>query len=119
VTRFDRHTVVLLTRPADAPDLPRAELDRIQDAHLAAQADLYDQGLLVGVGPFAVADDEPLRGLAVLATDPEHARRLYEADPAVRAGRLAVQVLTWMVPTGSLQFLPVAPPRSVAEATAP
>jgi hypothetical protein len=48
------------------------------------------------------------------ATAREHA----EADPAVQAGRLAVEVMTWMMPAGNLRFGQVRAPRSVAEATA-
>ena len=33
---FDSFTLVLLRRPADAPDLPDEELDRIQAEHLAS-----------------------------------------------------------------------------------
>ena len=35
--------------------------------------------------------------------DPETARRLSNEDPAVRAGRLAVEVMTWMVPAGNVR----------------
>jgi len=38
------------------------------------------------------------------------------ADPAVRAGRLAVEVMTWMMPAGNLQFTKVRAPRSIAAA---
>ena len=55
--RFDRHTVVLLVRPDDAPDLPQDALDRIQDAHLAHQAGLVEQGAVLAAGPFLDADD--------------------------------------------------------------
>jgi uncharacterized protein len=116
---FDRHTVVLLVRPPDAPDLPEAELDMIQDAHLANQARLHDEGLLVAAGPLTDQDDERLRGISVLSVDPEAARDLYATDPAVQAGRLAVQVMTWLVPAGNVHFDPVRHPRSMAEATDP
>jgi hypothetical protein len=36
--------------------------------------------------------------------------------PAVRAGRLAVEVMTWMVPAGNVRFENVPAPRSMAEA---
>lgn len=114
--RFDRHTLVLLVRPPDAPELSDEEAATLQDAHLAAQAALRDQGHIVAVGPFTDQDDERLRGLSVLSVDPETARRLYSADPAVRAGRLAVQVMTWMVPEGNVSFGAVRAPRSMAEA---
>ena len=48
--QFDRHTVVLLVRPPDAPELSDQELDALQDAHLASQADRHAQGYLVAAG---------------------------------------------------------------------
>jgi len=114
--RFDRYTLVLLVRPPDAPELSEEAAAAVQDAHLASQADLHDQGHLVTAGPLAGQDDERLRGVSVLSVDPETARRLYSADPAVRAGRLAVEVMTWMVPAGSVRFDDVRLPRSMAEA---
>ena len=34
----------------------------------------------------------------------------------MRAGRLAVEVMTWMVPAGNVRFEKVSAPRSIAEA---
>ncbi|MFG1657092.1 YciI family protein [Micromonospora chersina] len=114
--RFDQHTVVLLVRPDDAPDLPQDALDRLQDAHLAHQAGLVEQGAVLAAGPFLGGDDERIRGIAVLSVDPQMARELYANDPAVRAGRLQAQVLSWMVPEGNVRFEQVAVPRSMLEA---
>jgi hypothetical protein len=114
--RFDQHTVVLLVRPPDAPELSDEDAAALQDAHLASQADLRDKGHLIAAGPLTGQDDQRLRGISVLSVDPETARRLYSADPAVRAGRLAVEVMTWMVPAGNVRFENVRLPRSVAEA---
>ncbi|BCB77834.1 hypothetical protein GCM10022251_38430 [Phytohabitans flavus] len=116
--RFDQHTLVLLVRPPDAPELSEAEADALQDAHLAYRADLRDQGYLIGGGPLLDQDDERLRGISVMAVDPATARELCSADPAVQAGRLAVQVMTWMVPAGNIRFQDVRAPRSMREANA-
>ena len=70
---------------------------------------------MIAAGPFT-DQDERLRGLAVLSCDPETARELYASDPAVKAGRLGVEVLTWMVPAGNVHFEQVARPSSTAEA---
>ncbi len=113
--RFDQHTVVLLVRPPDAPELPQDALDRLQDAHLAHQAGLVEQGHVIAAGPFLGQDDERLRGFVVLSVDPEMARELYANDPAVRAGRLAVQVMSWLVPEGNVRFENVPVPRSMLE----
>jgi uncharacterized protein len=116
--KFDQHTVVLSVRPPDAPELSEEEADALQDAHLAFRADLRDQGYLVAGGPVLGQDDERLRGIAMMSVDPATARELCSADPAVRAGRLAVQVMTWMVPAGNVHFEQVRAPRSLAEAAA-
>ncbi|OKI45177.1 YciI family protein [Micromonospora sp. CB01531] len=113
--RFDQHTVVLLVRPDDPPELPRDAADRLQDAHLAHQAGLVEQGALLAAGPFLGGDDERIRGFAVLSVDPQMARELYANDPAVRAGRLVPLVMSWMVPEGNLRFEQVPVPRSMLE----
>ena len=116
--RFDQHTLVLLVRPMDAPKLPQDALDRLQDAHLAHQAGLVEQGLVLAAGPFLDPDDPTLRGLAVLPIAAEEARELYANDPAVRAGQLVVRVASWMVPEGNVRYESVGVPRSMLEAAA-
>ncbi len=113
---FDRHTLVLLVRPPDAPELTDEEALTLQDAHLANQARLGDEGYVITAGPLAGQDDDRLRGVAVVSVGPDEARSLYESDPAVQAGRLAVEILIWMVPAGSVRFEHVERPRSTVEA---
>ncbi|MDQ2983625.1 MAG: YciI family protein [Actinomycetota bacterium] len=100
---FDHYALVLLRRPSDAPDLPEAELDRLQEEHLAYLASLRDRGLLVA-GPFRDQPDEALRGMCLFRLSLDEARVLMEQDPAVRAGRLAVDVLTWLTAKGALRL---------------
>ncbi len=116
--KFDQHTLVLLVRPPDAPELSEQEADALQDAHLAFRADLRDRGYLIAGGPLVDQDDERLRGISVMSVDPATAREVCSADPAVRAGRLAVQVMTWMVPAGNIRFENVRAPRSMTEVVA-
>ena len=116
--QFDRHTLVLLVLRPDAPEHTDEEAAELQDRHLAFRADLRDRGYLIGGGPLADQDDERLRGMSIMACDAETARRLCSEDPAVQAGRLAVEVMTWMVPAGNLHFESVRAPRSIAEAEA-
>jgi hypothetical protein len=68
--RFERHTVVLLVRPPDAPELSPADADALQDAHLAFRAGLRDQGYILGGGPLVEQDDERRRGFSVMSVDP-------------------------------------------------
>src|SRR5688500_19771807 len=112
--KFDQHTLVLLVRPPDAPELSEQEADALQDAHLAFRADLRDQGYLIGGGPLRDQDDERMRGISVMSVDPATARELCSADPARRAGRLAVQAMTWMVAAGNVRFEDGPAARSMA-----
>ncbi len=101
---FDVYTLVLLRRPADAPDLPEDELDALQSRHLAYRAKLRDDGVLVANGPFMEQSDTSLRGLSIFACDPTEARRLSDGDPSVQAGRLAYEVFEWWIAAGTLGF---------------
>ncbi|WP_109506960.1 YciI family protein [Nocardioides speluncae] len=101
---FDVYTVVVLRRPADAPDLPEDELDDLQARHLAYRAELVRQGTLVANGPFDEQSDPSYRGMSVFACDSAEAARLSDADPSVVAGRLAYDVMEWWVRAGSLAF---------------
>jgi uncharacterized protein YciI len=101
---FDVYTVVILRRPADAPDLSDAEVDELQARHLAYRADLRGRGLLAANGPFEGQSDPSYRGMAIFACDAAEAARLSAADPSVIAGRLAYDVLEWWVRPGSLAF---------------
>jgi uncharacterized protein len=114
--QFDRHTLVLLVLRPDAPELTDEAADDLQDRHLAFRADLRDRGLLLAGGPLVDQDDERLRSISIWTCDAETARRLSNDDPAVRAGRLAVEVMTWMVPAGNVRFESVRAPRSMTEA---
>jgi uncharacterized protein len=96
--------LVLLRRPADAPDLPDEELDRIQREHLAYHAELRAAGQVATNGPVDGPDDPSLRGLTFYRTGSlDRSRQLAENDPAVRAGRLAVEIMTWYCPPGTMR----------------
>jgi uncharacterized protein YciI len=101
---FDRFTLVLLLRAPDAPDLPEEELDALQEQHLAFLRSLRERGALAAAGPFTDRRDETLRGLCVYTTDADEARRLAAEDPAVLAGRMAPEVVTWLVPPGEVSL---------------
>jgi uncharacterized protein YciI len=110
---FDHLTIVLLMLRPDAPELDKEASAALQDAHMAHLADLHEAGHLVAAGPL---DDAEHRGLSIFNVDPEQARELSERDPAVRAGRLAVHIIPWMLPKGAMAFSRTRFPRSMAEA---
>jgi uncharacterized protein YciI len=101
---FDVFTLVLLRRPADAPDMSDEELDALQARHLAYRAGLRREGVLVVNGPLGEQSDIAMRGLSIFACSAEEARRLSDMDPSVQAGRLTYDVMEWWVAAGSLAF---------------
>jgi uncharacterized protein YciI len=101
---FEVYTLVLLRRPADAPQMPDAELDVLQARHLAYRAQLRRDGILVANGPLGEQSDESLRGLSIFACSLDEAGRLNDADPSVQAGRLAYDLMEWWVAADSLAF---------------
>ena len=55
-------------------------------------------------GPVADQPDVSLRGLAFYRTGSlSESRQLAEADPAVRAGRLVVEIMTWYCQPGTMR----------------
>ena len=101
---FDVYTVVLLRRPADAPEMSDEELDNLQARHLAYRAELRTRGRLVVNGPLGEQSDISLRGMSIFACGIEEAARLSDQDPSVEAGRLTYDVMEWWVAAGSLGF---------------
>jgi len=101
---FDVHTVVVLRRPDDAPELSDDALDELQAQHLAYRAGLAEQGLLVVNGPFGEQSDGSYRGMSVFACDLVEAARLSDGDPSVAAGRLTYDVMEWWVRADALAF---------------
>jgi uncharacterized protein YciI len=108
---FDALTISLLLSG------PTPNSDRLQDAHLAHLASLHDQGVLLAAGPLNDPAGE-LRGLSILNVPVDEARRLKEADEAVRAGVFSVRVLPWQIPAGAMSFSRTFFRRSMRDVTA-
>lgn len=101
--------LVLLVRAPTWRKLPEAEAAALQAAHLAHLRRLGDAGQAVVCGPFDDQPDPALRGACVYAVGSvDEARRLASEDPAVKAGQLRVDVVTWWVGKGYMTF-PKAP----------
>ncbi|MFE5340663.1 YciI family protein [Isoptericola sp. NPDC056578] len=113
--RFDELVLVRLLRPEGWAPLPEDDAVAVQDAHLAAVADLHERGLLLAAGP-AEGAGEQVRGFAVMTCGLEEAQELWAQDPAVLAGRFVAECTAWLMPAGMVVPGPGAPPRSVAEA---
>jgi uncharacterized protein YciI len=103
--------LVLLLRPDSPRSYDEETLERIQREHLAYLESLRVAGHIVTNGPVLDQPDESLRGLTFFRTGSlDEARRLAEQDPAVLAGRLRLEVMTWLCRPGTM----VRPGRSVS-----
>jgi uncharacterized protein len=102
--KLEAYELVMLRRPADAPPYDDATLERIQREHIDYHAELRAAGPVVTNGPLTDQPDDSLRGLTFYRTGSlDEARRLAEADPAVKAGRLVIDVMTWYCPAGTMR----------------
>jgi hypothetical protein len=101
---FDSFFVVLLVRPPDAPELPKAKLDQLQEQHLGNIRRLYAEGKVFKAGPMEDHSSRNVRGMFILKTSSlEEAQSWVATDPAVRAGRLVPEFMKWYVQKGSLK----------------
>ena len=76
-----------------------AETRRIQEGHLANFRRMAEAGKLVVAGPFK--DPGDLRGMLIFKLDSvEQARVLMDADPAVKSGRLTLDLHPWLAAAG-------------------
>jgi len=95
------YQLVFLVRGDPSVPADPAERAALQERHLGHLKAMHEAGKLVIAGPFL--DDNAIRGICVYRVPtPEEARTLAEADPAVKAGRLKVEVHPWMVQKGIL-----------------
>jgi len=95
--------LVILRQPPQPHTLDEAALEQNQRDHLAYYTRLRTEGTVVTNGPLLDQPDESLRALAVFRTGSlDTARQLAERDPAVRAGRFTVEVMTFWCNAGTM-----------------
>ena len=98
--------------PAWTPD-DTPEVRALQEGHMANIRRLGAEGKLVLAGP--LLDGGDLRGLFLFEVATlEEAKALCETDPAVKAGRLVVEVHPWLGPEG-LTFKGALPRPSISQ----
>ncbi|HEV2885110.1 MAG TPA: YciI family protein [Pyrinomonadaceae bacterium] len=99
--KFTTAYLAFLTRGAKWTPEKTPATEEIQKAHIANINRLAELKKLVVAGPFG--DNGTLRGIFVFkVASLEEAKELAETDPAVKAGRLALDVQPWLVPEGVL-----------------
>jgi uncharacterized protein YciI len=90
-----KYHLAILRRGPQATQ-PAAETQKIQLEHLWNIRRMMDEGKMLTAGPFM--KDGDLRGIFVFNTESaEEAKAWAEADPAVKAGRLIVEIHPWLV----------------------
>lgn len=102
---FEKHYLVILRRgPSWTPEVTPA-VERIQSEHMAHLNRMAESGKMVIAGPFGEQQDPTFRGMCLYKTETmEEARKLAEEDPAVKAGRLKVEIMAWYTEKGYLAF---------------
>ena len=74
-------------------------IDSIQAGHMANIGRMADQGVLLAAGP--IGDRGDLRGIFIFRPDSlASIRELAGDDPAIRSGRLVLDLYSWSAPAG-------------------
>jgi uncharacterized protein YciI len=104
-SRFDEYELVLLWTPADCVELEGEAAESLQRQHLGHLGAMRAKGALLVAGPLRGQPDPRLRGICIYRTGSIAAtRKLAESDPAVQAGQLEVDAMTWLTRPGALAF---------------
>ncbi len=83
-------------------DQDSLEAERLQRAHMDNINRLAEEGKLVVAGPFM--DDGEFRGIYVFDVETiEEAKALTETDPAIKAGRLVMELHPWYCSAALMQ----------------
>ena len=97
-----RQYVMALLKAGPNRNQSEEEAQRIQRAHLDNIKRLADEGMLALAGPFL--DDGDLRGVFVFNVKTiEEAQQLVESDPAIKAGRLVMELHPWYCSAALMQ----------------
>jgi uncharacterized protein YciI len=100
-TKMETAYLGFLTRGAKWTPERTPATEELQKAHLANIMRLAELKKLVVAGPFG--DNTNLRGIFVFRVPTlKEAQELAATDPAVQAGRLAIDIYPWQVPEGLL-----------------
>ena len=83
-------------------DQDSTEAAKLQRAHMDNIIRMADEGVLVMAGPFM--DDKEVRGIYIFAVETiEEAEALTNTDPAIKAGRLQMELRPWYGPAALMK----------------
>lgn len=102
---FDQYQLIILRTVPGARALAKDEHQKVMEGHLGHFRRMAMEGKMVVAGPFGEQDDKTAEGLCLYrAASVAEARALAEADPAVKAGQLRVEAMSWYTEKGALTF---------------
>ncbi len=105
VTYVMKKYFIAFLKEGSKRDQPEEEAKEIQAAHMAHLGKLADEKRICMVGPFGEDADSDIQGIIIFSVpDKEEAIRLAAEDPAVKAGRLIIEVQPWWAAMGSELF---------------
>jgi uncharacterized protein len=97
--KLKQYFMVLLKRGPNK-DIDSLQLKEIQKGHMAHINKMAEEKKLVMAGPFG--DNTDLRGIFIFdVPSMEDAVKLTESDPAVKAGRLIMEIHPWYSEPGT------------------
>jgi uncharacterized protein YciI len=102
---FDEYELVLLLRGKNPPDLDDEASELLQRRHLGYLEEMRAMGYLKVAGPLDEQPDERWRGISLYQVGSlDEVERLAHEDPAVKAGRLDIEVMKWYCAKGAVAF---------------
>jgi uncharacterized protein YciI len=105
--KMEAFALVILRRGAAWTPEQTPATEELQKQHIGHLVAMARAGKMVVAGPLGDQKDETMRGICLYRTSLDEARALAEQDPAVKAGRLRVEVMTWFTEKGAMTF-PIA-----------
>jgi len=92
------YAFVFLNKKPDAEQIPKEQLDKIMEGHLANINRLAEEGKLISAGPF-----EGGGGIFILnTTSVDEAKQWLSTDPGVKANRWNIEILPYKPRIGSV-----------------
>jgi uncharacterized protein YciI len=92
------YTIVFLNKKTDAEPLPKEQVDKIMEGHMANINRLAKEGKLLAAGPFDGGG-----GIFILnTTSVDEVRQMLSTDPGIQANRWNIEILPYKPRIGSV-----------------